>query len=75
MEAALGSILALVLAMKFTDYRSKQDEATIASLQGQITALSEQVNQQDNEMAKKMMVTLLPVAKAVQRLNQEVGIQ
>ena len=75
MEAALGSVLALVLAMKFTDYRSKQDEETIAALQGQVSALTEQVKKQDNEMAKKMMATLLPVAKAVQRLNQEVGIQ
>ena len=75
MEAALGSVLALVLAMKFTDYRAKKDEESIAALQGQITALTEQMGKQDNEMAKKMMVTLLPVAKAVQRLNQEVGIQ
>ena len=75
MEASIASLIALMLSLKFTDMRTKKDQEAIAQLQQQVTELSEQAKAADSEMLKKVMTTVLPVAKAVQRLNTEVGIQ
>ena len=71
MEYAIGPILALLLGMKFTDYRVKKVQKDNAALVEQL----EEVKKAEQEVPKKLMATLLPVAKAVQKLNQEVGIQ
>ena len=75
MEATFASLIALMLSLKFTDLRTKKDQEAIAQLQQQVTELTTQAKAADNEMLKKVMTTILPVAKAVQRLNTEVGIQ
>jgi len=75
MEATLASLIALMLSLKFTDLRTKKDQEAIAQLQQQVTELTAQAKEADNEMLKKVMTTILPVAKAVQRLNTEVGLQ
>jgi len=75
MEATFASLLALMLSLKFTDMRSKKDQEAIQELQRQVVELTEQGKAADTEMLKKVMTTILPVAKAVQRLNTEVGIQ
>lgn len=75
MEATFASLIALALSLKFTDLRTKKNQEAIAQLQQQVTELTTQAKEADNEMLKKVMTTILPVAKAVQRLNTEVGIQ
>ena len=67
LEYIVGPVLALLLGMKFTDYKTKEKGANIAELESKITLM-------ETETPKKMMATLLPVAKAVQKLNQEVGL-
>ena len=74
MEAVVSSIIALVLALKFTDLKSKKAEEDIRLLQERVERLSEESRELDQEMAKKQLQILLPVAKAVNRLNQEIGI-
>jgi len=67
LEYIVGPVLALLLGMKFTDYKTKEKDAKITELESKITLM-------ETETPKKMMATLLPVAKAVQKLNQEVGL-
>ena len=67
LEYIVGPVLALLLGMKFTDYKTKEKETQITELQTKIELL-------ENELPKKMMATLVPVAKAVQKLNQQVGL-
>ena len=67
LEYIVGPVLALLLGMKFTDLKSKEKDAKITELQEKITLI-------ETETPKKMMATLMPVAKAVQKLNQEVGL-
>jgi len=67
LEYIVGPVLALLLGMKFTDYKTKEKDAKITELESKITLM-------ETETPKKMMATLIPVAKAVQKLNQEVGL-
>ncbi len=67
LEYIVGPVLALLLGMKFTDMKSKEKDTKITELESKIVLI-------ETETPKKMMATLLPVAKAVQKLNQEVGL-
>ena len=67
LEYIVGSVLALLLGMKFTDLKSKEKDAKITELESKIALI-------ETETPKKMMATLMPVAKAVQKLNQTVGL-
>ena len=57
----------MLLAMKFGAMKDKEREK-------EIVALREQVELMEAELPKKVMATMLPVAKAVQKLNQQVGL-
>ena len=67
LEIIVGPVLALLLGMKFTDMKSKEKDAKITELESKIALM-------ETETPKKLMATLMPVAKAVQKLNQEVGL-
>jgi len=67
LEYIVGPVLALLLGIKFTDLKSKEKDAKIVELETKIELI-------ETETPKKMMATLMPVAKAVQKLNQEVGL-
>ena len=67
LEIIVGPVLVLLLSMKFTDMKSTEKDTKIKQLEEQIALI-------ETETPKKMMATLLPVAKAVQKLNQEVGL-
>ena len=67
LEYIIGPVLAWVLGMKFTDYKTKNKDAKIAELESKVALI-------ETETPKKLMATLMPVAKAVQKLNQEVGL-
>ena len=67
LEYIVGPVLALLLGMKLTDYKTKEKDAKIAELEEKITLI-------EVETPKKLLATLVPVAKAVQKLNQEVGL-
>ena len=67
LEYIVGPVLALLLGMKFTDYKTKEKDAKITELEEKITLI-------EVETPKKLLATLVPVAKAVQKLNQEVGL-
>lgn len=70
MEFVVGPVLALLVAMKFTTWKTKQCAAERAELKEQI----ELIKQTEDELPKKVMATVMPIAKAVNRLNQQVGL-
>ena len=67
LEFVVGPVISLLIALKFGDMKDKEREKKIAALQAQIELL-------EGELPKKVMATMLPVAKAVQKLNQQVGL-
>ena len=74
LEYVVGPILALLVGMKFSVYKQKETEKTIAELKEKVVLLEKSTSTLENELPKKVMATMLPVAKAVQKLNQQVGL-
>ena len=70
MEYVVGPVIALLLGMKFTDWKAKTQAAAIADLDKRV----ELVQQTEAELPKKVMATVMPLAKAVQKINQEIGL-
>jgi len=74
LEYVVGPLLALALGMKFSAIKVKQAEKTINELQEKVIVLEKSAATLESELPKKVMATMLPVAKAVQKLNQQVGL-
>ena len=78
MEYVVGPVLALLLGLKFTDFRVKKEAKElerIDNLEERVIKLEERTDEVEVNMAKKMVTTVMPIAKAVTKLNQQVGIQ
>ena len=74
LEFVVGPVLSLLLAMKFGAMKDKEREKEIAALQEKVVLLEKSASTLESELPKKVMATMLPVAKAVQKLNQQVGL-
>ena len=74
LEFIVGPVLSLLIAMKFGDMKDKEREKEIAALQEKVVLLEKSASTLESELPKKVMATMLPVAKAVQKLNAQVGL-
>ena len=74
LEFVVGPVLSLLLAMKFGAMKDKEREKEIAALQEKVVLLEKSASTLESELPKKVMATMLPVAKAVQKLNAQVGL-
>ena len=74
LEFVVGPVLSLLIALKFGDMKDKEREKEIAALQEKVVLLEKSASTLEDELPKKVMATMLPVAKAVQKLNQQVGL-
>ena len=74
LEYLVGPVLALLVSMKFSDYKIKESEKTLNALQAKIELIEKNNETLQSELPKKVMATVLPVAQAVQKLNQQVGL-
>jgi len=71
----VGPLLALVISLKYTSTMVKKQEERIEEMQNKVELVVQASDTQEKEMLKKVMTTVLPIAKAVNRLNNEVGIR
>tara|TARA_Y100000289_G_C3921825_1_gene150872 strand:- start:1252 stop:1479 length:228 start_codon:yes stop_codon:yes gene_type:complete len=75
MEYIASGVIALLIGMKFTDYKSKEHQKEYEALVERVRTIEEKAVLAEGETFKKVIKTIQPVATAVQRLNQEVGIR
>ena len=93
MEYVVGPILALMLSMKFADWRLKQKQDELQTINTNTTEIYSTMNNRielvetefrglkernekiDEDILKKIMTTITPIAKAVVKLNTEIGIR
>lgn len=71
-EYIVGPIVALLLGMKFTDYKVKEMQARVEEIS---KTCDERVAEMNTQTSKALIGTLTPVAKAIKQLNEQVGIQ
>lgn len=70
----IGPILALLVSMKFTDYKSKKAEVRLTALEGRIENVSSVLQQSEADAPKKTLMIVAPVAKAVKELQSAIGV-
>lgn len=75
MEYIASGVIALLLGMKFTDFTMKKHQKEYEALVEKVEAVDKRVAQAEGETFKKVIKTIQPVAVAVKRLNEEVGIR
>jgi hypothetical protein len=74
MEYILGPVLAVALSIKFTAEKRKVMEKRIAALEANIELMESSSTTMQSEMPKRMLATIVPLAQAVKKLNEQVGI-
>jgi hypothetical protein len=75
MEYAIGPVLALLLGLKFTDYKTKKHQEEYKVLVERVEKVEAVAAQAEAETFKKVVKTIQPVAVAVKNLNDFVGIR
>ena len=73
--AIVGSVLTLLLSMKFTVYKGEKHAVEYKALVEKVEKLEAAEEIKDKALLRNVMTTVQPIAVAVQKLNQEVGIQ
>ena len=73
--AIVGSVLSLLISMKFTDYKTKETEERIKALEANVELVTTAVQTSEAEAPKKTLMIVAPVAKAVKELQTVIGVQ
>ena len=71
----IGPAVAVLVSLSFTSYKTKKQQTTCAECCEKIELLDKRLADADAETLKRMLVTVSPIAKAVQQLQETVGIQ
>jgi hypothetical protein len=74
MYFAVGPILALLISLKYTQQQTTKHQKEYEALLAKVELLETRNEAVDKEMLQKIMTTVMPIAKAVNKLNQEVGL-
>lgn len=73
--AIVGSVLSLLISMKFSDFKSKETEERIKALQSNVELMTAAIETSEKEAPKKTLMIVAPVAKAVRELQTAIGVQ
>jgi hypothetical protein len=75
MYYVLGPVLAVLISLKYTKHVTDKHQKEYQELLTKVELVEKRNTELDKEMLQKVMTTVLPIAKAVNRLNGEVGIR
>ena len=73
-ELAVGPILALLISLKYSQQQNTKQQKEYETLVARVELIENRNEALDKEMLQKIMTTVMPIAKAVNKLNQEVGL-
>ena len=74
MEFLIAPVVALLVSVGYTRQQYTKHQKEYEALVTKVELLENRNEQVDKEMLKKIMTTVMPIAKAVNKLNQEVGL-
>ena len=75
MYYALSGVLALLISIKYTKHVTDKHQEECKALLEKVELVEKRNTEMDKEILQKVMTTVLPIAKAVNKLNNEVGIR
>ena len=74
MTYVVGPILALLISLKFTQQQQTKHKLEYEALLAKVELLENRSAETETIILKNVMSTVMPIAKAVNKLNQEVGL-
>ena len=74
MYFVLGPVLALLISLKVTQQKNTKQQEKYEALVSRVELIENRNEALDKELLQKIMTTVMPIAKAVNKLNQEVGL-
>ena len=75
MEYIVGPILALLVSAKIISMETTKQKDRIQALEEKIAMVKKTQEYTEQELPKKMLVAMMPITKAIKRLNDQVGVQ
>ena len=75
MYYVLSGVLAVLVSLKYTKAVTDKHQKEYEALLAKVELVEKRNGEMDKEMLQKVMTTVLPIAKAVNKLNNEVGIR
>ena len=82
MYYVLSGVLAMLVSLKYTKHMADKQTLKCAEccekielLEKRSSEIEKRNSEIDKELLQKVMTTVLPIAKAVNKLNNEVGLQ
>lgn len=75
MEYIVGPVITLLVALKFVDIKQKKLQTKLQDTREQIESVKMLLEERETELPKKLVATMVPLAKEVKKLKEEVGIQ
>lgn len=70
LEYIVGPVVALLLGMKFSDYKIKEAEKVHTMIERRLEVLEKS----SEDAPKKMLAMQVPVAQAVKKINEQLGL-
>jgi hypothetical protein len=74
MEYLIGPVIAAALSITLNEKRYRATKNRIDSMQSDLELISKKIEYTENELPKRMLSTLLPVAKEVTKIKTVVGL-
>ena len=74
-EYIVGPVLALLLGMKFTDFKSKSQASKIQELEAKLELVESKHSEFANDVSTKVVSQMIPIVNQVKRINDFVGIR
>lgn len=71
MEYVVGPVLALLIGMKFADQRTKDLQKKVDTV---IETVDKKIVEQNTNMSQQTLKILMPVAKSVTKINEQLGL-
>ena len=75
MEYVVGPIIALLLGMKFTDYKTKEQVKQLEKTNESLVALvEEKMIENTKQVSQQTLRMMMPMAKSVTDINKQLGL-
>ena len=75
MEYVVGPVIALLLGMKFTDFKTKEQVKVLEKTNEALAALVEEKMLENTKMvSQQTLKMMMPMAKSVTAINKQLGL-
>ena len=75
MEYVVGPVIALLLGMKFTDFKTKEQVKKLEKTNETLVALVEEKMLENTKMvSQQTLKMMMPMAKSVTAINKQLGL-